>query len=86
MGTNCGPVSKKPERSQMFSNVQSRATGRVQCPLPRRRRSSAARRRMFGPSTSAGSGPVWRWVAFDGCGDVAGEDDPGDDDGQADAL
>ncbi len=38
IGMNWGPVSKKPHRSQMVSKLQSSAAGRVQCPLPRRRR------------------------------------------------
>ena len=41
---------EKLHRSQMVSNVQSRATGRVQCPLPRSLRWSAASRRIGGPT------------------------------------
>lgn len=64
---NCGPVSKKLQRSQADSNEQSSAIGRVHIPLPSMRRWSAARRRMFAPTASSGHGG---WVLYGQSGTV----------------
>ena len=70
MVTNCGPVSKKPQRSQIRLELAVEVDWSGAMPVAQQAAVVGASRRMFGPSTSLDSTGARRYPGFDGFGDA----------------